>query len=77
MSNISTNEKMATDDLFFSAVLIFIGIYASHINWDESDWLGLFGTALLTIVGVLWLVVRVYHLRHKADVFGGSENTDV
>lgn len=63
-------EKMAHDDVFFSLVLIGVGLYASHVNWLESDWWGLFGTALLTAFGALWLSVRIYHLTHKEEVFG-------
>jgi hypothetical protein len=72
MSNKSTSEQMAGDDIFFSTVLIGIGLYASNLNWNESDWLGLFGTIMLTLFGVLWLGVRIYHLTYKDEVFRNS-----
>lgn len=70
MNNKSIEERMATDDIFFSTVIVFIGIYASIENWQESDWIGLFGTALLFLFGVLWLSIRIFHLTHKEEVFG-------
>ena len=75
MNDISNGEKAAHDDLFVSAALIGIGLYASNINWVESDWLGLFGTVMLTAFGGLLLAVRTYHLTHKDEVFGVRESS--
>lgn len=68
-----TYEKAAIDDLFFSLVLMAIGLYATHKNWLESDWWGFLGTALLTLFGGFWLAVRIYHLTHKDEVFGEED----
>lgn len=64
------SEQMACDDLPISIGIIGIGIYASIINWNESDWFGFFGTIVLTLFGMLWLGGRIYHLTHKDEVFG-------
>jgi hypothetical protein len=68
--NRKTGEQMAYDDVFFSIVIIGIGLYGSRLNWIESDWWGLTGTILMTGFGGLWLAARIYHLTHKDEVFG-------
>lgn len=73
----SNGEKMANDDIFFSLCLAAMGIYFSIQNFNESDWLGFFGTMILALLGGLWFGLRVYHLTHKEEVFGTKENTDV
>ena len=70
MSEYSTRERVAYEDVFFSIALVWVGFYYSLKNWVESDWLGLFGTTLLLVLGGLWLAVRIYHLTHKEEVFG-------
>ena len=65
MSERNTSEQAACDDVVFSIALTWFGLYTSIGNLVESDWLGLFGTALLTIIGGLWLAVRVYHFKHN------------
>lgn len=74
MNEVSTGEKMAHDDIFFSIVIIVIGMYGSLLNWEESDWLGLSGTVILIVFGGLWLGARIYHLTHKEEVFGSEED---
>lgn len=68
--NRETHIKMASDDMFFSFIMVAIGLYASTLNWTESDWWGLLGTIFLTIFGLLWLGASIYHLTHKDEVFG-------
>jgi hypothetical protein len=72
----NNNEQMAMDDVFFSIIVVAIGIYASVINWIESDWFGLFGTIILALFGCLWLGMRIYHLTHKDEVFGDLRKED-
>ena len=67
------SEKMAHNDIFFSLVILGMGIFFSYKNWLESDWLGMAGTLLLALFGGLWFAARVYHLTHKDEVFGGHE----
>ena len=71
--NRKQSESMAYDDIFFSVVLAVIGVYASGVNWNESDWWGLFDTVMLTLFSLLWFSARVYHLTHKDEVFGKEE----
>jgi len=71
-------EQMAVDDLFFSAVLLAIGLYASYLNVIEGDWWGLLGTTLLSAFAGLWLSARIYHLMHRDEIlrddrYGRSE----
>lgn len=58
-----SSKQMAQDDIFFAVAIIFIGLYASKLNWNEGDWVGLFGTIVLSLFGGIWLGARIYQLK--------------
>ena len=61
----SNNRKAAEDDIFFSLAFFIGGVILCHINISESDWWGVFGSALMALFGGLWLTIRVYHIKNK------------
>lgn len=65
MSKRPVHIQMAYDDVFFSTILIMIGLYITYKDWPEWNW----NSVIVISIGTLWLGVRIYHLTHKDEVF--------
>ena len=70
---ISSQINMAYEDLLYSVVTIILGLFGCHKYWGESNGLGVVVAVMLTLLGVLWLAARIYHVTHKDEVFGNND----
>jgi len=59
----NNHKQMAYDDIFFSSVLLGIGIFGLR---GEHQ----YASSFMVVFGALWLGIRIYHLTHQKEVFG-------
>lgn len=73
MTTRNQHERMTHDDVFFSLVLLGMGLYFSYEAWAAAEWGRFAGTVVMALFGGIWLAIRIYHLTHKDEVFGQHE----